>query len=79
MKKWNKPQLFNLGLQNTKEDQDPNHSFGKHYCHREPGIHNGNCDEGEGHTAINTGACIDHTTGTPNHPEYSCCCRTLIS
>ena len=78
MKKWNNPQIFNLELKNTKDGElDPNHAFGEHYCHRQPGTHNGNCEEGQGHTAINTGSCIDHTTGIPSHLGYSCCCAPI--
>lgn len=33
------------------------------------------CGKGDGHTAINTGDCIGHEAETPNHPEYSCCCK----
>lgn len=80
MKKWNKPELLSLGVENTftgEHEVDPLHAFGKHYCHEKSEWHNGNCETGSGHTAINLGACVDHKTGTPNHPEYSCCCYTV--
>lgn len=75
MKKWNNPKLWSLGVWNTTEEVTPLHAFGKHYCHRQSEIHNGNCEAGSGHSPVNLGDCIEHITGTPNHPEYSCCCK----
>ena len=77
MKEWKKPQLFSLGVEHTYTGEDgsnPIHAFGTHFCHGKPGTHNGNCEQGSGHTPTNTGDCKVHTSGTPNHEEYSCCC-----
>lgn len=78
MKKWNNPQLFSLGVENTFE-QDKNH----HPCHKHGASeqHSGH-HKGEGFTANTTCPTGEHTTQYYDDKlgiYYTCCSKTQVS
>ena len=74
MKKWEKPQVFSLGLENTYEESTEFKA--QHYCHSAGGYH----DVGCGPTHPQNNGCNDPNKHPHNEAQKAkCCCPVALS
>ena len=82
MKKWNKPQLFSLGVENTFTELDEctcdattyASSKNQHFCHSDNQYHENGCKKTQGHYRNDK---CDEVHWASSH-DSKCCCASRV-